>query len=530
MNSRSTLKPVYVVAFAGHRSAPLPGRTEQDIEAARVLIAESLKAISEKIAPQNGVIHLITSISDGADAVAIEVAAKLNIKTHILLPLPEELYELDFVGEPLKWEKISRLLASARESDSLCTVRVASASLQRPDCYADTNNQLISSADALIAFWDGKPERGIGGTAQVWKDAESKSIPRVHINPLTKTTHEFDLSKLERGNDAAGKGLFALIDELPPLAASDSDSVNPYIEDCYNVLDAKAKSHGKATRSGLLKAIWLHGSASILAAFGVSYALAQGPDALVILCVVSVVEFLLILYAEFLHRKQHKRHVGEHWIRCRFAAELLRPFQLTRSILDPLCYPIQRQYPQWRRFLVSINFADSVSEIKSLEYSKQTYLSNRIDEQIEHYQTRQQQVSPKSISMYHLIRGLSYSALFVVFCASAYKLSHIDWVGHDAHIDGHLDTSFHAVEFILYLLPIALPLFAGILLALRQSLDLSRRQMRYTQMVNFLVSARKSVEQAHTTFTFKSIVRDTEDALLDELKEFDVAQRIGLQH
>jgi hypothetical protein len=530
MLTSSSIKPVYVVAFAGHRTAESPGRSSDDIKATIPIISESLKALQEQVSPQSGVIHLFTSIAEGSDLAAIEAAQDLDITTHILLPLPEELYKHDFSDNPDKWQQISQILSHARDSSTSSTVRVADASHLRPDCYADTNEQIINSSDALIAVWDKKDERGTGGTAQVWRDAESKCLPRIHINPLTKESHEYDLAKLQKEADQAGIALYNLIDELPSPPTQKDNSTGSYVEQCFHALDQRAKEHSKSARSGLLRAIWLHGSASILAAIGVSYALAHGSQAISILCTVSILEFFLILYAEILHHKQHKGHVGEHWINCRFAAELLRPFHLTRSILDPLIYPIQRQYPKWRRFLISIHFSEAPVRTADLNTAKQIYASRRIDEQLEHFRTRQQQAAPKSTRIYRCIRGFSYSALLVVFCAAIYKVSHLNWSGDVSHAEPHYAPSFNFLEFLLYLLPIALPLLAGILLALRQSLDLSRRHLRYGQMIEYLERAQKSVENTYTQHNFQSIVRETEDALLDELKEFNIAQRIGLEH
>jgi hypothetical protein len=521
-----TIPPIYIVAFTGHRSSDSAGRSEADIDSCRNLIADALELIRKQVSPQNGCVHLLSGIAEGSDIAAIEVAQSLDITTHILLPMPEELFKDDFCNDPETWGKISNLLQDARRADTQSTLRIAGSNHERPDCYADANQQTINSADALITIWDGQPECGIGGTAQVWQHAENINMPRVHINPVITQSAAYNLEKLTQDQDDSGSTFYELASELP----SPSSDPMPYSLQCHKALDALAITHSQSARSTLLKAIWLHGSASILAALGVSYALANGPQKLNVLLTVSVIEFLLIFYAEYLHHKQHKEQIGEHWINCRFAAELLRPFHFTRSLLDPFSPLIQRHYPQWRRFLISIHFSMPNTEQADLKTARQNYIQNRIDEQLKHFRDKQKAAAPKSRGIYRYIRSLSYSALFAVLLAVIYKVSHIEWFGHQQTAHSQVSAHFNALEFTLYLLPIALPLLAGILLALRQSLDLSRRHLRYQQMITYLEKTQQAAQNAHTMHTFEQLVRETEDTLLDELREFDIAQRIGLQH
>lgn len=51
-------------------------------------------------------------------------------------------------------------------------------SISWPDVYLDAGIAMLDRADRLIAVWDGGPERGRGGTAQIVRQAEQR---RLHV-------------------------------------------------------------------------------------------------------------------------------------------------------------------------------------------------------------------------------------------------------------------------------------------------------------------------------------------------------------
>jgi hypothetical protein len=47
---------------------------------------------------------------------------------------------------------------------------------------------VVEMSDLLIAVWDGKPARGLGGTADVVRYSLDQGTPVFHINPISQTT------------------------------------------------------------------------------------------------------------------------------------------------------------------------------------------------------------------------------------------------------------------------------------------------------------------------------------------------------
>ncbi|GAA5494990.1 hypothetical protein Rhal01_01159 [Rubritalea halochordaticola] len=186
--------PIYIVAFTGHRSSTAPGRSREELEKCRPLIREAILHVQSAVAKLGGSIQLMASAAEGADTIALEVARDLKIPIHIILPLPIEQFAEDFRDRRQTWEATKNLIDFAKSGTNQSSLSFAKSQHIRPDCYSATNNQILASADALIALWNEEPAQGSGGTAQLWQSAADKRIARIHINPtkLNSTCLDFD--------------------------------------------------------------------------------------------------------------------------------------------------------------------------------------------------------------------------------------------------------------------------------------------------------------------------------------------------
>lgn len=119
----------------------------------------------------NSPVRLLSSLAEGGDRIAANVAVDVGVELLVPLPLPVELYEQDFVDQ-----------ASVDEFRALCaqgTVfelpivegstrqAIETHGLARSKQYAQLGIFLSSHAQILLAIWDGKPSASLGGTAQV---------------------------------------------------------------------------------------------------------------------------------------------------------------------------------------------------------------------------------------------------------------------------------------------------------------------------------------------------------------------------
>jgi hypothetical protein len=165
---------------------------------------ETLKEENKKYyATDTHKVRLVSGLAEGADQLAIEMRpADWNLDA--ILPLPLENYRLDF-HESATGAEINVL---DQFEDSL---RAAATVLQLPDdprilthqpasehdrdqflkirsyAYARDLDVFIRQFDILIGVWDGKPEDGPGGTAEVIRRALDSSIPVVWISSLADT-------------------------------------------------------------------------------------------------------------------------------------------------------------------------------------------------------------------------------------------------------------------------------------------------------------------------------------------------------
>ncbi|MEU4404566.1 hypothetical protein AB0F88_08575 [Streptosporangium sp. NPDC023963] len=56
------------------------------------------------------------------------------------------------------------------------TIRRLPFSFPSPEIYAKANRELLEGANFMVAVWDGRPENGIGGTAEVVREAQDRMI------------------------------------------------------------------------------------------------------------------------------------------------------------------------------------------------------------------------------------------------------------------------------------------------------------------------------------------------------------------
>jgi hypothetical protein len=53
--------------------------------------------------------------------------------------------------------------------------------------YFAAGQAIATNCDVLVAVWNGKPSKGLGGTADVVQFAQSIQRPVIHLNPESRT-------------------------------------------------------------------------------------------------------------------------------------------------------------------------------------------------------------------------------------------------------------------------------------------------------------------------------------------------------
>jgi len=160
---------------------------------------------------------VMTPLAEGAYRLVAEVARELQLPVVILLPMPRELYQSDFVGESraefdsmTELGEIVELPLVAGNSVEAVMAGGHGRDLQ----YAQLGAYLAAHSHILLALWDGKPSEGAGGTGHVVEFHQHDVIELIaegqRRSPIDFAEDESDLvfhiscSRKESGAPAGG--------------------------------------------------------------------------------------------------------------------------------------------------------------------------------------------------------------------------------------------------------------------------------------------------------------------------------------
>jgi len=185
------------------------------IEAAAALYS----ATPPKVAP--GPLRVVSPLAEGADRLIAEEGLRLGAELNVPLPFSQSEYEKDF---PDSMEAFRGLLAKGN-AFTLDGLRDGGA--VQNESYEAVGQFVARNSDLIVAVWDGKHERGPGGTGQIVRFAVRVGVPVwwIHAseaNPPTLVRNAFDLNTLKTAprGDAAYEGLKKLLAQaiVPPEA------------------------------------------------------------------------------------------------------------------------------------------------------------------------------------------------------------------------------------------------------------------------------------------------------------------------
>ncbi len=165
------------VGVTGHRLGRLDGI---DLDALRSALRDLFQTLS---VTAGAPMRLVTSLADGADSIAAEVALALGWTLDAVLPLSRSDYLSDFIDTQARTDH-EMLLARSHgvfELDGDRNVEGGSAI-----AYERAGRVVLAQSDILVAVWDSGPVRGRGGAAQIVAEAVLAGIPVIHLDPAGK--------------------------------------------------------------------------------------------------------------------------------------------------------------------------------------------------------------------------------------------------------------------------------------------------------------------------------------------------------
>jgi hypothetical protein len=146
------------VAVTGHRDL-----TE---ETARLVSS----AIHDALAPYGPNLVGVSCLAPGADQIFARTVLELGGRLHVIVAASGYRATLP----PDARRAYDELLGRADKVDTMPF------ELPVPASYTAANEAMLRGADRLIAVWDGRPARGVGGTAEAVEEARRREI-RVEI-------------------------------------------------------------------------------------------------------------------------------------------------------------------------------------------------------------------------------------------------------------------------------------------------------------------------------------------------------------
>lgn len=138
-------------------------------------VRQEIKAYLQKQAFVAG----ISSLAAGADQLFARSVVELGRDLEVVIPCDR--YETTFVSAPAINE-YRQLLDCARKTHTL--------SFDHPceEAFYNAGRLVVDVSDSMILVWNGKPARGLGGTADIAKYAKAMRRPSFWINPTAATT------------------------------------------------------------------------------------------------------------------------------------------------------------------------------------------------------------------------------------------------------------------------------------------------------------------------------------------------------
>ncbi len=118
-----------------------------------------------------------TSLAIGADQLYAEVLLLKKIPYVAIIPCKQ--YEKTFQEE--RHLKNYRMLVK-----EACEIVELDYGKPSEAAFYDAGKRVVDISDLIIAIWNGKKAKGLGGTGDIVTYAISKKRPIVHINPFTR--------------------------------------------------------------------------------------------------------------------------------------------------------------------------------------------------------------------------------------------------------------------------------------------------------------------------------------------------------
>lgn len=152
----------YKIGITGHRDLK-----QECIAYYETKVSELL----QKMKKRHKDLVVYSPLADGADRLIVKEAIKLGISYKAILPMPKEIYSMDFDNKSLV--EFETLLKQAKEvitlplCQNISLKQISDYGEERDAQYEAVGYYIVDSVDGLVALWDGRKLGLRGGTGEI---------------------------------------------------------------------------------------------------------------------------------------------------------------------------------------------------------------------------------------------------------------------------------------------------------------------------------------------------------------------------
>lgn len=236
----------YIIGTTGHRKL-IPS----ELPSIEARVHQVLTEIRAQL--PNTRLVVLSSLAEGADRIAAQIALELECELWCVLPTSSEEYEKDFASEESRAEFHRLLDRSARIVNASELSGHEPDAVDRPQIYVDAGHELCRLSHALLAIWDGQKSNGPGGTAEVVRSFLTGQFPGASRSEISfpDCGRVFHVSVQTVADPGAQRGIAQLLPHTSdgsakPLFQGRLGDVRRSIEEGIETLDRFNLLAGKA--------------------------------------------------------------------------------------------------------------------------------------------------------------------------------------------------------------------------------------------------------------------------------------------
>jgi len=274
-------KPILTlrVGITGHR--PKPARFPADafdevnrqlarvFEAIDVALADQQRAHRRFYSEEPFRVRLVSGMAEGADQMAVR-ARPTGWRVEAVLPFPRDTYRKDF--EKSAADETVNVQAefdtALAQADVILELPEVDETARRELGYGRLGTFLVRQIDLLVAVWDGGREEGIGGAAEVIRQALTAHVPVVWIMSKLSgeraAAHPRLIERIERDGETIAPDVDCTRGKL---AAAIGTIVSPPMHELEAELAQKVDEHGPSATARLtsfLEETWPRATRAVL--------------------------------------------------------------------------------------------------------------------------------------------------------------------------------------------------------------------------------------------------------------------------